>query len=242
MMTTSERPFMLQRHIDRLFQSCRSIDLKLPWSKEQVAQWVLQTFEANTEIEGEKVMRLIVSGGPTWTLKPADIPTIVIMVESRIKCSPQNYKNGVHVLLSEFQRYEPEAKTTNYIQAIRELGAISNDIDEVIYHSQGLVREGTRSNIFAVINGSLITPRTKVLEGITRGIILNDLPLSFHVKAKDFSVTEFQTASEVFITATSKNIMPVTKISGKPVGDGVVGPMTNEIMKEFDIFFSSKRW
>lgn len=242
MMTAKGRPFMLDRHIDRLYQSSQSISLKIPWSKKMISEWVLKTLEANKSVHGDKVMRLIISGGPSWTLSPAKTPTIVIIVEPRILCSAEDYANGVQVLLAEFQRYKPEAKTNNYIEAIHQLGSVPNGIDEVIYYSCDTVREGTRSNVFALINGSLVTPKTGVLEGITRGIIINELELSVQVSARDFSVQELLSASEVFITATSKEVMPVTKLNNLPIGDGTVGNITKEVMSKFRSFFNSDLW
>lgn len=242
MMTSKGRPFMLEKHIDRLYRSCQEISLNLPWPKELITDWVVQTLKANESVEGEKVMRVTISGGPSLTLSPAKIPTIVIMVDPRIPCPPEDYANGVHVLLSEFQRYEPQAKTNNYIEAIRQFSSIPNDIDEVIYHSEGMVREGTKCNVFAVINGSLVTPKTGILEGITRDIIINELQLSVRAEARDFSVQELLGASEVFITATGKDIMPVTKLNNVPVGGGSVGPMTKEAMSKFRNFLESDLW
>ena len=242
MMTSKGRLFMLDKHIDRLYRSCQEISLNLPWPKELITDWVIQTLKANESVEGEKVMRITISGGPSLTLSPAKIPTIVIMVDPRIPCPPEDYANGVHVLLSEFQRYEPQAKTNNYIEAIRQFSSIPNDIDEVIYHSEGMVREGTMSNVFAVINGSLVTPKTGILEGITRDIIINELQLSVRADARDFSVQELLGASEVFITATGMDIMPVTKLNKVPVGGGSVGPMTKEAMSKFRSFFDSDLW
>lgn len=242
MMISKGRPFMLEKHIDRLYQSCQDISLNLPWPKELITNWVIQTLKANESVEGEKVMRITISGGSSLTLSPAKIPTIVIMVDPRIPCPPEDYANGVHVLLSEFQRYKPQAKTNNYIEAICQLSSIPNGIDEVIYHSEGMVREGTKCNVFAVINGSLLTPKTGVLEGVTRDIIINELQLSVRAEARDFSVQELLGASEVFTTATSKEIMPVTRLNNVSVGDGSVGPMTKEVMSKFRSFFESGLW
>ncbi|MEK7517518.1 MAG: aminotransferase class IV [Patescibacteria group bacterium] len=242
MMTSKGRPFMLEKHIDRLYRSCQEISLNLPWPRELISDWVVRTLEANKSVKGEKVMRITISGGPSLTLSPAKIPTIVIMVDPRIPCPPEDYINGVHVLLSEFQRYEPQAKTNNYIEAIRQFSSIPNGIDEVIYHSEGMVREGTKCNVFAVINGSLLTPKTGILEGVTRDIIINELQLSVRAEARDFSVQELLGASEVFTTATSKEIMPVTKLNNLPVGDGLVGPITKEVMSKFRSFFESDLW
>jgi len=242
MMISNGRPFMLEKHMDRLYQSCQEISLSLPWPKEQITDWIVQTLKANESVEGEKVMRITISGGPSLTFSPAKIPTIVIMVDPRIPSPPEDYANGVHVLLSEFQRYEPQAKTNNYIEAIRQFSSIPNGIDEVIYHSEGMVREGTKCNVFAVINGSLVTPKTGVLEGVTRDVIINELQLSVRAEVRDFTVQELLGASEVFTTATSKWIMPVTRLNNVSVGDGSVGPMTKEVMSKFRSFFESGLW
>jgi branched-chain amino acid aminotransferase len=239
MITSGGRPFMMDRHIDRLFNSCQTISLSVPWSKQQITDWILQTVDAN-ELGGEDmVMRIIISGGSSGTLTLAKTPTIVIIAEARMACSPEDYANGVRILLTEFDRYEPLAKTTNYVQAIRVMNAAPRDVDEVIYYSNNMVREGTRCNIFALINGILTTPKTGILGGVTRGVILNDLELSTTAEARDFTVQELLSASEVFITATGKEVMPVTKIHDAPVGDGTVGDVTKEVMIKFKNFFES---
>jgi len=239
MITSGGRPFMIDRHMDRLFNSCRAISLHTPWSKQQVADWVQQTIDANELGNEDMVMRIIISGGSSGTLTPAKMPTIVIVVEPRIFCPPEDYANGVRILLTEFDRYEPHAKTTNYVQAIRVMNAAPEDVDEIIYFSDNMVREGTRSNIFAVINGILTTPKTGMLGGVTRSVILNDLELSTQTEARDFTVQELLSATEVFITATGKEVMPVTKINDDSVGDGTVGDVTKEVMTKFKDFFES---
>jgi branched-chain amino acid aminotransferase len=239
MITSGGRPFMMDRHMDRLFNSCQTISLSVPWTKEQIADWVLQTVDANELGDEDMVMRIIISGGSSGTLTLAKTPTIVIIVEARIACPPEDYANGVRILLTEFDRYEPRAKTTNYVQAIRLMNAAPPDINEIIYYSNNMVREGTRCNIFAVINGILITPKTGILEGVTRGVILKDLKLSTQAEARDFTVQELLGASEVFITATGKEVMPVTKINDRTIGDGTVGDVTKQVMTKFKNFFES---
>lgn len=242
MMTHNGRPFMLEKYMDRLFRSCEAISLDLPWSKDQISDWVLQTLDANKSIKDEKVIRVTISGGPSFGLSLAKVPTIVIVVDARIPCPPEDYTKGVRVLLSEFERYVPQAKTNNYIEAVRQFRAAPAEIDEIIYHSEGMMREGTRSNLFAIIDGSLVTPKTGILEGITRDIILNKLSLSVQAEARDFSVEDLLNASEVFITATGKEVMPVTKIDHAPVGDGSVGHITKEVAMAFRNFFESDLW
>jgi branched-chain amino acid aminotransferase len=239
MITTGGRPFMMDRHIDRLFNSCQAISLSAPWSKRQIADWVQQTIDANELDNEDMVMRIIISGGSSGTLMPAKTSTIVIIVEARMICPAKDYANGVRILLNEFDRYEPQAKTTNYVHAVRVMNAAPDNVDEIIYFSNNIVREGTRSNIFAVINGILITPKTGMLGGVTRSVILNDLALTIQAEARDFTVQDLLSATEVFITATGKEVMPVTKINDTPVGDGTVGDITKEVMTKFKNFFES---
>ncbi len=239
LITSGGRPFMLDRHIDRLFNSCQTISLSVPWSKQQVADWVQQTVDINELCNEDMVMRIIISGGLSGTLVPAKIPTIIIIVEARMLCSSDDYARGVRISLTEFERYEPQAKTTNYVQAIRLMSGAPSDVDEIIYTSNNMVREGTRCNIFALINGILTTPKSGILGGITRDIILNDLELSIQVKERDFTVQDLLSATEVFITATGKEVMPVTRINDSSIGNGAVGDVTKEVMTKFKNFFES---
>lgn len=239
MITSGGRPFMMDRHINRLFNSCQAISLRVPWSKQQVTDWVQQTIDVNELRDEDMVLRIIISGGSSGTLTPAKTPTIVIIVEARMVLPREDYANGVRILLTEFDRYEPQAKTTNYVQAIRVMNAAPHDIDEIIYFSNDMVREGTRSNIFALINDILTTPKTGILGGVTRDVILNDLELTVQTESRDFTIQDLLSATEVFITATGKEVMPVTKINDGPVGDGTVGDVTKEVMAKFKDFFES---
>lgn len=244
MVTYQHRPYLLQKHIDRLFSSAEAIALFIPWSKEEISSWIMKTLEINMPINGEKVIRISISGGPSFTLAPPSVPTILITVDPHIPCPLEHYMDGVTAKLVEFQRYQPQAKTNNYIEAIRCLRKPDTTpyIDEIVYHSSGMVREGSRSNVFAVINGKLVTPKTGILEGMTRSTLLSILELSIPVEVEDFSVDAFLAATEVFITATGKEVMPIIQIDDISVGDGNVGPITKEVMRQHHDYVRSNQW
>ncbi len=242
LVTYKQRPYMLDKHVDRLFKSAEIIALDIPWSKKEVSEWVLKTLQANESIPGEKVIRIIISGGSSFSLTLPRTPTIVIMVDPNISCPAEDYKNGVEILLVEFERYRAEAKTNNYIEAVCTFNKIPSTVDEIVYHSNDMVREGSRSNIFAIINNRLLTPKTKILEGVTRNVLLSILKLHIPVVVEDFTVADLHRASEVFITATGKEVMPVTKLDGIIVGDGKVGPITKEVMEQHKSFIQSALW
>src|SRR5690606_40914302 len=85
-----------------------------------------------------------------------------------------------------------------------------------------------RSNIFMVKNGIVATPKSNILLGITRQHVLI---LAGDVEERDISLTEILNADEVFMTATTKRILPVTQIDGVLIKDGIPGPVTRQLME-----------
>ncbi|MBI5457023.1 aminotransferase class IV [Candidatus Kaiserbacteria bacterium] len=236
------RPFKLKEHIDRLFNSAEAISLQMPWSKEQVTEWVMQTLAAN-ESADEKFIKIFVSGGISNSMMPGEKPTIVILVDPVAKYPPEWYTEGTGVLLDKHDRYKPSAKTNNYIEGMKQtylaskIGAL-----EPIYYSDAQVYEGSNSNVFAVIGGKLLTPKTNILAGITRQTLLEILKLDTPPLVQDFTLDELWSASEVFMTGSGREVVPVTKMDGKPVGDGKVGPVTKEVMRQFKEYTLSDKW
>jgi branched-chain amino acid aminotransferase len=233
------RPFKLSRHIDRLFNSAHYIGLKTPWSKEQVSQWVLETLEKN-ESEAEKSIKIIISGGVSDTMLPAEKPTLVIIVDPKHEYPKENYENGTGVIAVKHHRYTPGAKSNNYMEGMKQT-QIAKEIGaaEPIYYNETQVFEGSNSNIFAVIDNKLVTPKTNILYGITRETLLEILKLDMPIEERDFTLDELLSASEVFLTGSGKEISPVTKIDGNEVGNGEVGRITKEVMNQFRKYTSS---
>ncbi|MEK7602036.1 MAG: aminotransferase class IV [Patescibacteria group bacterium] len=240
--TYHSQPFLLHEHIERLFTSASLIGLALPWSTEEIAGFVRTTLEAQTT-EGEKAVKVIVSGGIAHSLLPETKPTIAILVDPRHYYPKECYTKGVGFVTVEHTRYTPEAKTNNYIEGVRQaqiaqkVGAI-----EPLYYDDLHVLEGSTSNVFAVIDGALVTPKTTILKGITRSVVLTKLSLSAKPVERDFTIEELRRAEEVFVTASNKEIMPVTTLDGVPVGTGEVGPITKEVMKQFREYAEGVQW
>ncbi len=239
LITYNGKPFMLSWHIDRLFHSAKLIGLRMPWSKSDIAAWVMETLTANADGK-EKAIKIIVSGGVSDSLIPKSTPTIVIVVDPRHFFPMKWYEEGVGVITVHYQRYIPGAKTNNYIEAVRQIQiADAMDAIEPVYYDNLQVFEGATSNIFAVINEKLVTPKSNILFGITREVILAQVKLAIPVEERDFTRDMLMLAGEVFLTGSNKEVMPVTKIDGNKVGKGVVGPITKEVMQQFQAHVSS---
>ena len=239
---THHRPFKLAEHIDRLFHSAGEIGLKLPWKKEEVMTWVVKTLDANTSQE-EKFIKIIVSGGVSNSMLPGVAPTIVILVDPATLYPSEMYENGVGVISARHQRYSPGAKSNNYIEGVKQTQiALTIGAVEPLYYSDTQVFEGSNSNIFAVIDGKLLTPEHGILSGITREVLLQIIKLNIPIEVRDFTFPQLLRASEVFFTASGKQVVPITKIDGKLVAHGEVGVVTKEVMKQFAAFTQSNLW
>jgi branched-chain amino acid aminotransferase len=236
------RPFKLHEHIDRLYNSAALIDLKIPWSKEQVAKWVYETLKKNKD-KSEKTIKIILSGGISNTMIPPEEPTIIIMVDPYTPGPGHHYEHGIGITTAKYNRPVPRAKTTHYIEGIKQvqIGQKMNAV-EVVYHDDQQVYEGSRSNVFAVIENKLITTKSNILDGITKNVLLEILQLDIPIEIRDFTLTELLKATEVFLTGSGVEIHPVTKINGKKVGDGKVGKITKEVTDQFQTYTSSDKW
>lgn len=242
LITYHNKPFKLSEHIDRLLHSAALIDLKVPWSKKQIMQWVHEALDANEKDE-EKTIKIMISGGASNTMFVSPTPTILVIVDPHHPTSEEEIEKGVGVMTVKHTRYAPEAKTNNYIEAVKQhQKAIKLKADELFYYDDKQVFEGARSNIFALIDGKLLTPKSNKLAGITRAVLLDILKLDVPVVEKDFTLKQLLEAEEVFFTGSGKEVVPVTKIDGKKVGNGQVGSVTKEVIQQFRDYTLSGNW
>jgi branched-chain amino acid aminotransferase len=100
----------------------------------------------------------------------------------------------------------------------------------VIYHHNGFISESSRSNIFVIKNGKIATPDQNILHGITRKRVLELDPT---IEIRPISFEELLDADELFMTATTKKILPVTMIDDKKIGLGIPGSRTIQLMSAF---------
>ena len=235
-------PFLLEKHISRLYNSAQKISLSIPWTQQQVSEWVRSTLRSN-DLSIDKVIRITISGGVSYTFLPNVLPTIMIIIDDVIISKNEHYKNGVNAYLIDHQRYKPNAKTTNYIEAVSSFQQLKmREVDEIIYYSNNKILEGYRSNIFVIMKDKIITPRCDVLPGITRGVLLEILNTDIPVSEGVISVDDVYTAEEIFVTASAEEIMPVTQVDGHVIGSGSVGPYTRQAMNQLKAYIRSNQW
>jgi len=246
LVTYNHQPFLLKEHLDRLLASAQTIDLELPKSLSEIEGLVLKTLKKNYS-KKEKAIRIIVTGGQS--LSPAftqakDKPTLIITVDPKHQYPLAHYQHGVKVITYEHTRQIPEAKTLNYLAAIkaqkqaRRQGAV-----EAIYLSKGKITESTTSNFFAVINNQIITPKSNILLGVTRQKVLELAKPIVPIKKRSINIKEISAFQEAFMTSSNKEVMPIVQIDNQRIGRGKIvtpGPITKKLIAEFKIFINKK--
>jgi branched-chain amino acid aminotransferase len=232
--TYNFRPFHLDEHLERLYRSAIMIDMEIPWSSKQVADIVREIIARNTYQNAS--IRLLVTGGESEDgILPSSDPLLVVMITPLGERDMEQFSRGSKLITTKLQRISPEAKTANYIAAVRALKEASrrNAADALFVNEREHVLEATRSNFFIFRGDTLVTPRRGILIGITRNIVLELAQSLYGVEERPILLEELALADEAFITSSAKEITPVVQIDDLIIGNGKPGPRTYQLEQRF---------
>jgi len=234
--TYDRRPFHLQEHLERLYRSAQLLELDLPYSRAFIADIISQVIERNSYQHASP--RILITGGESDDgVLPSGQPLLAILISSLGERDMQRFARGIKVVTTRLGRATPEAKSSNYIAAIRSLkNARSRDAEDALFvNEQGHVLEGTRSNFFVFRGDTLITPNTGILLGVTRNVVLNLAREDnrFAIEERAILLDELSQVDEAFITSSSKEITPVIQVDDLSIGAGKPGPRTYELEQRF---------
>jgi branched-subunit amino acid aminotransferase/4-amino-4-deoxychorismate lyase len=228
--TYKGKPFHLKDHYTRFQNSAKSIGLSVPVSFAEFEKITLELLKKNKVKDAS--FRAVLLGGPVQNSLIASKPTFYILTEEVYNPTKEQLEKGVSLMVHEYLRYVPEAKSTNYVEAVKmQKERVKQKAYEILYVSDGMVLECSTSNIFMIKGKHLITPSKNILKGITRKVILKISKRDFIVEERDVEIYELLLADEVFISGTNKKILPVVKIGKKAVGNGKVGERTKLLQK-----------
>lgn len=230
--TIGGHPYSLDDHIDRLLSSVTKIGLTPAWTKEEIKQIVFKVLEKNAHMEEANIRILVTGGSSPDFFSPAGNSRLIVLATDIPALPDHWYTKGIKVITFFQQRVLPDAKATNYIPAVLALKeAKAQGAVEALYMTRdNMVLEGTTSNLFAFIDGTLVTPENGVLKGITRKTVMALGKKQFPVSEQDLYLDTLLSASEVFITGTNKGIVPVIQVDDHVIGTGVPGPGTRALM------------
>ena len=238
--TYGKTPFRLRDHIHRLESSASQIGLGLPWSTEELEDVVLQTYARNDIPDAS--IRIVVTGGPSTNfMTPQGKPSLMVMVHPVAPYPASYYSQGSKAVSTLIERTMATVKSLNYIGAIMAMNdAEKTGAVEAIYlDAHDRLTEGTRANLFVVRGERLITPREGVLKGITRQVVMEIATNDFEVVEHPIHYHELSLIDEVFLTSTTKEILPVVQIDEHVIGTGKPGPKTQRIIELFNAYVQS---
>ncbi len=237
--------FRLKEHIDRLYDSAKSILLDIPYTASEIEQIVIDTIKKNQFYEGAYIRLVVSRGAGDLGLDPRKChkPNVVVIAEQLALFPKELYEKGITMVTVPTRRNRPDilspkVKSLNYLNNIMvKVEATNAGADEALtLNTEGYVAEGSGQNIFIIKNGVLFTPPTYVgaLEGITRNAII-DLAreLGYVVKEEPFTRHDVYVADEVFLTGTAAEVIPVIKLDGRVIANGLPGVLTHTFLNEF---------
>lgn len=232
--TYNGRPFHLMDHLLRLKSSADQIGLKLPLELEEIADVVRQTLAHNDLPEAN--IRLVVTGGVSSNYFTPDGPgTLAVMVTPTTAYPQSYYTEGTKVVTTEMGRELASVKSLNYIGAIMAMREAAKEgaVEAIYVDQEGQISEGTRSNFFVVKDGVIITSKDDVLFGVTRNVLIEVATQAFDVVERPITLADLAEADEAFLTSSTKEVMPVVQVDEIVIGDGRVGPVSQQLLTLF---------
>lgn len=228
--TLEGRPVFLEAHLDRFFRSAEAMRLPLSMGREGLLTMIEELMKANAIPDSG--VRLTLTGGYSPDGYTLAAPNLVITQQPLI-INTAALSKGIRLITYEHVRQMPEVKTIDYLMAIWLQPRIkAHNADDVLYQKEGIVTECPRSNFFMVTaEGKVATPKKNILQGVTRGKLLELGKGSLAIEERDISLEDIRSAKEAFITSTTKYLLPVTAVNGHPVGNGNPGPVTAQLLE-----------
>ena len=232
--------FRLQEHTDRLFNSAHILQMKMPFSKQEISDAMCAAVREN-KLESAYIRPMAFYGAEAMGIAAKTLSTHVICAAWSwgAYMGDEALTRGIRVKTSSFSRHHVnitmcKAKANgNYMNSIlAHQEAAQDGYDEaLLLDVDGFVAEGSGENVFIVRKGKLITPDlTSALEGITRDTIVQLAgELGIEVIEKRITRDEVYTADEAFFTGTAAEVTPIRELDNRAIGTGTRGPITEKL-------------
>lgn len=240
----SRRPFRLQQHLERLERTLAALQLANPLSKEQWAEVVQRLVDEHGSEDQGVYLQVTRGAAPVRDQafpRPAVVPTVFAYADRLPTPSPELLAAGGTALTAEdFRWLRCDLKTVSLVANVllRQLSAAAG-CSETILLRDGLVMEGSASNVLVVQDGVILAPPKShlILPGVTYDVVLelaaaNGIP----TQVRPVAEAELRSADEVWVTSSTKEVLPITRIDDAPVADGRPGPLAarmNALYQDF---------
>ncbi|CAN1490257.1 IlvE Branched-chain amino acid aminotransferase/4-amino-4-deoxychorismate lyase [Methylophilaceae bacterium] len=236
--------FRLKEHTDRLFRSAHILQMKMPYSKDELIEAQKAAVRENN-LESAYMRPMAFYGAEAMGISAKTLSTHVIVAAWKwgAYMGQDALDNGIRVKTSSFSRHHVnitmcKAKANgNYMNSIlaHQEAALDGYDEALLLDVDGFVAEGSGENIFIIRNGKLYTPDlTSALEGITRDTILQlAAEIGLTVIEKRITRDEVYSADEAFFTGTAAEVTPIRELDRRNIGSGTAGPITKQLQKMY---------
>jgi branched-chain amino acid aminotransferase len=226
-------PLFLDDYLNRFFRSADLMYLQPTQTKAEVREIILELIGTNNNAESG--MRMILTGGFSPDSYQPAVPNLIILQQHLKLPSEELFSRGIKVITHEYQRDLAHIKSINYFMGIwLQQRIIEQNAADVLYYKEGIVSELPRANVMMVTKDEkIVTPSNNILPGITRMKLMKLAGKKFRVEERDISIRELNNAAEVFLTSTTKRILPINQIDDHIIGDGKAGTVSTLLNNSF---------
>jgi branched-chain amino acid aminotransferase len=243
--TYNKVPFLHDRHIRRLRQSARHLDLAVPFDDPTLLGWIHDTMLAAGEMH-EAYIRVLLTRGVgelTYDIKATPAPSLVIIVKPNEEPPARMFTDGIKICLVDILRNHPQSvnpiiKSNNLLNnALAMQAAYRRGGEEALMcNYRGELSECSQSNFFMVRGGVALTPKSAagLLEGVTRAFMFEvGREVGVEVRDETLYPKDLDSADEMFITSTTREMSPVTRLDDRVIGSGTPGPITMKLLEAY---------
>ncbi|MBN1597026.1 MAG: aminotransferase class IV [Bacteroidales bacterium] len=229
----NNKPFYGDRHLKRFQNTMQLLKISINFSESDIEGIIQKLIDLNEKKDFYfKLFALPTEPDHTIGSKSS----LIILPVDAPQYEKDNFESGVKIISKAYTRFLPEAKSTNYLplifwyEEITQSGAI-----DVLYHTHNVVCETSRGNIFCVKDDIVFTPDKNILKGITRSVVIDILNQNnYKLSESDILINELKEADEIFLSSTTKKIMPVVQLDNSVINNKEIGPVTRWLMQTFN--------
>jgi branched-chain amino acid aminotransferase len=261
MRTYQRKAFLYDAHIERMRRSAGMINLVVPFTNLELLARIEDTAAVFYDAQGDAgrgtemyIRALLTRGVGQMTYDPAacPVPTLVIIIKPQVDPPPEAYEKGVKVILVPVVRNHPFSinpliKSNNLLNnaLAAQFAMRQGGFEAIMRNYRSEISECSQSNLFVVKDGTVLTPPIEagLLAGITRAFVF-DVGKACGVTVSETTLNDADLfdADEMFLTSTTREIVPIVTVGDSRIGNGTPGPVTGRLLAEFRRQVAAMTW
>jgi D-alanine transaminase len=236
-------------HMERLQRSLKGLQIKSPLTAAGIQSIVAQLLKKNNQSDATIYLQITrgISERAHIFPHPAVAPTVIMSLIRPPKSTPQEYEQGAKaIIVPEIRWKRRDLKTISLLPNIlaKQEAHTKGAVEAIFVEDDGVITEGSSMNVFMVDSHNVIWTHPEnnhILSGVTRrNIIVLAETIGLRVKEHVFTENALLEAKEVFLTSTTKHVLPVTTINDTIINEGNVGPLTKQLMTTYGAFLEGQ--